>query len=269
MRTESTAAMILVCAILSCVSTTSATHTLFVAPPSSPTSSVQQMDGSAARPFSSLHKALEIGVRGLKDANGTLSEDVHILLLPGVHALKEPLHFGPLDGGDGTHTITFAPSDPIAGATISGAVELGPWTRSLPATIKRTGLRGSPDIDLWTAHLPVELNTDGSSLQLWRGKTRLKLAASPTLRYKHANSTFIVFNRSGDIRSDYHDFGRVLLLLYESWAASLHRMTKVDASNNTAYLANAYDTHWATHIPGATGSRFQVSSYRPIYVHNP
>ena len=261
MRAESTAAMILGCVVLGFVSTTSATHTLFVAPPSSPTSSVrQQMDGSAARPFSSLHKALEIGVRGLKDTNGTLSEDVDILLLPGVHALKKPLNFGPLDGGDGTHTITFAPSDPIAGATISGAVEIGSWTRSSPATIKHTGLRGSPNIELWTAHLPVELNTDGSSLQLWRDKTRLKLAASPTLRYKHANSTFIVFNRSGDIRSDYHDFGRVLLLLYESWTASLHRMTKVDASNNTAYLANAYDTHWATNMPGATGSRVQVQN---------
>ena len=263
---QSTTAMILAgCAALSCFPTAASAHTLFVAPPSASatTNSVQQVDGSAARPFTSLHTALEIGVRGLKDANGLLSDNVDILLLPGVHSLSEPLDFGPLDGGDGTHTITLSPSDSAAGATISGGVELGPWTKASPATLKRTGLSGSGDVDLWTAPLPFDLNTDGSSLQLWRGTTRLKLAASPTLKYRHANSTFITFNHSTfDIRSDYHDFNRVLLLLYESWTASLHRMTKVDAANNVAFLATSYDTQWAN-LPGATtpsGSRFQVQN---------
>ena len=140
-------------AALICLSPASAAHKLFVAPRNSSTTSIQQPNGSAARPFASLHQALEIGVRGLKDANGRLSDDVDILLLPGVHSLSKPLNFGPLDGGDGIHTITFSPSDPAAGATISGGVELGPWTKSSPATLKRSGLSGSADVQLWTCLL--------------------------------------------------------------------------------------------------------------------
>ena len=83
---------------------------------------------------------------------------------------------------------------------------------------------------------------------------RLTLARSPTLKYVHATDANITFNGS-DILPSYHDFGAVHLVLYESWTASMHLLTRVDAANHVAFLASHYNSQWANQ---AAGSRFYV-----------
>ena len=104
----------------------------------------------------------------------------------------------------------------------------------------------------WKAPIPAGFNSSsiGGRMQMWRGDTRLTLARSPTLTYVHANSTFITF-KGTDIASTYHDFANVHLVLYESWTASMHMLSHVDAANHKAYLASTYDSQWANQAAGA------------------
>ena len=226
----------------------------------------QQSDGSALHPFGSLVSAMQ-AVRALKDSNGVLPSDVEVLLLPGTHMLTETLNLGPLDGGDGKHSIGFKPSDHTLGATISGGIQLGPWAQASSKTVSKTTIgtnkANSTSPQLWTASFPQALATDGSALQLWEGDTRLQLASSPTQKYTHANASFIVFAEHGDIRDDYHDFDHVQLLLYESWTASLHRMTSVNAANRTAFLAQHFNNKWANQVSRMHNrdSRLAILSY--------
>ena len=90
----------------------------------------------------------------------------------------------------------------------------------------------------WKAPIPAGFNSSsiGGRMQMWRGDTRLTLARSPTLTYVHANSTFITF-KGTDIASTYHDFANVHLVLYESWTASMHMLSHVDAANHKVTTA--------------------------------
>ena len=110
----------------------------------------------------------------------------------------------------------------------------------------------------WKAPIPAGFNSSsiGGRMQMWRGDTRLTLARSPTLTYVHANSTFITF-KGTDIASTYHDFANVHLVLYESWTASMHMLSHVDAANHKAYLASTYDSQWANQ---AAGARYYVEN---------
>ena len=47
----------------------------------------------------------------------------------------------------------------------------------------------------------------------------------------------------------------VLLLLWESWTASFHSLTRVDAVSRVAYLATHFNDQWAN---SASGSRYAV-----------
>ena len=175
------------------------------------------------------------------------------LALPLTAAL-EPLE---LRLGSGTHRLTRAlevtpEHGPLRfvgsrnGSTISGGVPVTGWVAD------------SSTPGHWKAPIPAGFNSTGigARMQMWRGDKRLTLARSPTLKYTHANMTFITFKGS-DIAATYHDFANVHLVLYESWTASMHTMSHVDATTHKAYLASVYQNKWAN---SASGSRYYVEN---------
>jgi hypothetical protein len=95
-------------------------------------------------------------------------------------------------------------------------------------------------------------------MQLWRGDERLTLARSPMRNYVHATKSNITYKQQ-DILPTYHDFEHVHLVMYESWTATFHRLSAVNASVNLAYLASAYNAQWANQ---AAGCRFYVENAR-------
>lgn len=170
---------------------------------------------------------------GLSTYNGAVP--LQIRLEPGVHRLTSPLELR------GNGTLHFVGRS----ASISGGVPLSNWTR-----------RGNTS--LWEAPLPADFNRtsiDGR-MQMWRGQQRLTLARSPGRVYENASAFNITF-KAGDIRPMYHDFDSVHLVLYESWTASMHTMTKVDPDKRVAYLATKYNARWARQ---AAGSRYYVEN---------
>jgi len=161
-------------------------------------------------------------------------EPFTLRLQAGVHRLTRPLL---LDGRD-NHT-TFIGE---AGSIVSGGIPVTGWQKSG---------------DKWEAAVPSSINLIiGQRMQLWRGEERLTLARSAGLTYEHAEATNITF-RPGDLRPDFHDFGAVQLVLYESWTASFHQLTSVDSATHTAQLATKYNAQWANQ---AAGSRYYVQN---------
>ena len=119
---------------------------MYVAPTSTrdASSSVARADGSTtllafsppdvdsstrSRPHRSLHTALA-ALRRYRDQAGGLSEPVQLHLLPGVHALREPLVLTALDshihfsGATVEHGVVVGTQPEVV---VSGGVELGPW----------------------------------------------------------------------------------------------------------------------------------------------
>lgn len=175
----------------------------------------------------------------LQGEAGGATEPLEIALLPGTHRITRPLRITNEHGA-----LRFVGS--AEGSTISGGVPVTGWKKD----------DSSPG--RWKAPIPSGCNSSsiGARMQMWRGDTRLTLARSPTLKYTHANSTFIVFKNS-DIAATYHDFENVHLVLYESWTASMHTMSHVDASAHKAYLSSTYNAQWAN---TASGSRYYVEN---------
>jgi len=132
------------------------------------------------------------------------------------------------------------------GASISGGILVADWKHVANGT--------------WEADIPAALNTSeiGQRMQLFRGEQRLTLARSAELKYIHAEATNVTF-AGEDIRPDYYDFSQVHLVMYESWTASFHRLSSVNASTHTAYLASHYNAMWANQ---AAGSRYYVQNAR-------
>eukprot|EP00936_MAST-01D_sp_MAST-1D-sp1_P000968 g968.t1 len=176
-----------------------------------------------------------------------LRNDVSVQLLPGVHRITQPFIVDPAAGGDESHTIKFYGTN----ATVSGGVPITDWT----AVTHSNGITPRSSV-LWRATLPTEFDATpiGNRMQAWRGQQRLTLASSPTRRYVRAEASNITFNGT-DIRASYHDQSSVLLLLWESWTASFHSLTRVDAVSHVAYLATHFNDQWAN---SASGSRFAV-----------
>ena len=220
-------------------------------------------DGSISHPFSSLHAAVD-AVRELKGAhNGTLPSPVEVLLEPETHFLTEPILIDASAAGEkGGHTVTFKPRNASAGSVISGGVEIptSSWTKySDWALTKNT--------NVWRAPLPAGIIDDGSLLQMWHGQGpitkappntwhRMKLAASPMLKYEHATPTYIKF-KPGQVLANYSNLDRVHLVTYESWTASIHRIASINADNRTVHMNTTFDSQWAN---GASGSRFYVEN---------
>ncbi len=150
-----------------------------------------------------------------------------------------------------------AGSDPTNPATITGGVPLpaASWAPQTPLKSKNDSRAV-----VWEAALPVGYDPSdlGLRYQLWRGSTRQTLARSPDLQYVHANRENITF-KSRDILSTYYDFESVHLVLYESWTASYHRLTSVDATNHVAVLASPFNNQWANQ---ASGSRYYIENCR-------
>jgi hypothetical protein len=164
--------------------------------------------------------------------------ELRLRLASGTHRLSHPLRITPEHG-----KVSFIG---VGNASISGGVPVVGWTKD-PAKPGR-----------WKAPTPAGFNTSGigTRMQLWRGDTRLVLARSPVLTYVHANSTFITF-KGTDIAQTYHDFAHVYLVLYESWTASMHMMSRVDTTTHRAYLASTYNAKWAN---SASGARYYIEN---------
>jgi hypothetical protein len=183
-----------------------------------------------------------------------------LTLLPGAHRLTRPWNL------NASHLRIVG-----EGAVIDGGAPVTGWKQAAEITVQTTfsdayldepsaahlRTRGHPTT-LWEAPLPAGFNASdlGGRLQMWRGDTRLVLARSPTLKYVHATDSNITFKGS-DIRDDYHDFGSVHLVLYESWTASMHLLSRVDDGAHVAYLASHYNAQWANQ---AAGSRYYVQN---------
>jgi hypothetical protein len=183
-----------------------------------------------------LHRVLDRRRSQVAQAAGG-AEPLELRLMPGTHRLTRPLHITHEHGA-----LRFVGN----GSTISGGVPVTSWAKDASTPGR------------WKAPIPAGFNSSGigARMQMWRGAERLTLARSPTLKYAHANSTFIKFKGS-DIAATYHDFAHVHLVLYESWTASMHTMSHVNPSNNTAYLSSIYNAKWAN---TASGSRYYIEN---------
>ena len=146
------------------------------------------------------------------------------------------------------HRLTIRGDDADGGGVSGGVPVTGPWTAA-------AGSNGN--VTLYTAPLPAGVHApDDGCAQAWQGGARLVRARSPTYQYAAAGAdgTYLVY-KQGQVAPTYRDFHRVHFVLYESWTASMHLLTRVDAANHVAFLASHYNSQWANQ---AAGSRFYV-----------
>jgi len=95
--------------------------------------------GTRDKPFATIARA-QRAVRAMVKAG--LSGDVTVLIRGGTYRLTEPLVFGPGDGGDDKHTVTYA-AQPGEKVVISGGVEItgwrdlgdGTWATEMPSAL--------------------------------------------------------------------------------------------------------------------------------------
>ena len=164
------------------------------------------------------------------------------------HQVKSTLEITAAHGGTPSAPVEFRPYDG-ASATVSGAVSVTGW--------KQKGTVGSSQTTLWAAPLPAAVATAGLSaaMQLWRDGQRQTLARTPRMSFSSCTESTITF-KPGQVPGNLTTIGKLngtQVVLYESWTASIHTISSLDAANNTIKLTTNWNEKWAT---GASGSRF-------------
>ena len=114
---------------------------------------------------------------------------------------------------------------------------------------------------VWKANLPQSADLSISSrLQAWRGKKRLQVARSPLYLYTNVSTTSLYY-APGQVLEKYYDQENVLVLLYESWTASLHRIASINASTNTLTFQTSFNAQWANQ---ASGRRYYIMNAKEL-----
>ncbi len=199
--------------------------------------------GTAERPFASLQRAQE-AVRGLTRAG--LREPVTVRLAGGVYELREPLTFGPEDGGTAAVAVTYAAATD-AWPVLSGGRRITGWRRG--------------EGGIWTAPVPGVREGTWHFRQLWVNGRRAVRA-----RWPNADATPPVFQLVGaglsqnlathtvrfpkDTLAAWHGLADVEAVVYGNWEITRKRFEAVDPATGEARMAGPHARPHDAMAPG-------------------
>ena len=181
-------------------------------------------------------------------------QNAYIMLDPGIHRVQNTIMLNSSHTKKVEEKIYVQSSEKNARTIISGGVKINStWEKVLSSKYTTT--------TLWKATLPSNMNLSISSrLQAWRGETRLQVAKSPLYQYNNVTSKSLNY-ANGQILSKYYDQNNVLLVMYESWTASLHRIANIDPLNSSLSFQTAFNSQWANQ---ASGRRYYVMNAKEL-----
>lgn len=219
--------------------------------------------GTKARPLASLQGARE-AVRRLK-ADGKLKNPVRVVVGGGTYTLKEPVVFGPEDGGTANAPIVYEAA-PGAKPVFTGGRAIKGFKR---------GANG-----VWSAVVPEVRDGKWKFEQLWVNGNRAVRARTPNQWYYYttgkvneevdpqtgkvanlANRAFRV--RPRDVRQlaalSPDKLKDVVVVAYHSWETSRIPVSSVDAEKGTLYMAGP--AAWP-YMSWSLTQRYQLENYR-------
>ena len=194
------------------------------------------------------------------------SSPVEVRLAAGTHRLDAPLTFSAEDSGQSANApIRYVGPDgegeDFGEAVLSGAVEVSPssWTLVSPGS----------DPTLFQAVLPTDTVYFH---QLFVNGTLRTRSQTDTFAYTEAASDGSYLEVSASVFAqlpDLSDLDGVYCVCYESWTASFHEISRVDAETRRLYLAQPFNEEWpprratastSTAPPGARGTTWRGTS---------
>ncbi len=196
----------------------------YVAPDGSDTN-----PGTAEKPFASLARAQRAVRRILRDG---LRSDVLVLVRGGLHALTEPLVFGPQDSGTQAFSVTYA-ACPGETVVVSGGRAIGGWQRG--------------EDGLWTARVAGVREGEWYFRQLYVNGRRATRARTPNLTDDAPFWQLAGAALSDDLREfsltfapdqvrEWANLGDVEIVVPGEWAIFRKRLVSVDPTASTALL---------------------------------
>eukprot|EP01147_Barroeca_monosierra_P007413 gene7413-525_t len=196
-------------------------------------------DGSKSAPFKTIQRAQLAARQALKQGRVTVN------INEGTFLLNETLVFTQEDSGLSAEEPVIYKGTSEKHAEISGGVIIDGWTKA----------GNVPLGTIWQARLPEHVDY---FYQMWMNGRRIQFARQRTRTYEKATPNSIIF-KPGQLESIPENLDDVIIVLYESWTASLHQIESIDMESRNITLKKPFNDKWAGSVDG---SRYYLANMK-------